>query len=93
MVAANNTYIIFLDGSSGYGHYRWKGEEARQNNLLVSTMIILRLEARYVENGENLRATLFENLMPNSPYSITPLRMKFEEETTGIMLFCTDTQT
>ena len=49
----------------------------------MSTLIILRLEARYIEDGENIRATLFENLLPNSPYAITPLRMKFEEETTG----------
>ena len=48
----------------------------------MSTLIILRLEAKY---GEKERAILFENLLPNSPYAISPLRMKFEEETTGTM--------
>ena len=45
-------------------------------------MTILRLEAHYGEN-QNEVSILFENLLPNSPYAISPLRMKFEEETTG----------
>ena len=70
------------DGSGNHSHYRYVDAED-QNNLFISTMTILRLEARFEENGSTVRRTIYENLMPNSPYSISPLRLKFEKETTG----------
>ena len=76
--------MYISDGSSGYSQYRYK-DAPDQNNLLVSTLTILRLEAVYMDmgTGESVRSTLWENMMPNSPYAISPLRMKFEDESTG----------
>ena len=77
-------FLITLDGSSGYGQYRFK-DAPDQNNLMVSSLTILRLVVEYEDqNNQTVLSTLWENLMPNSPYAITPLRMKFEAETTGI---------
>ena len=76
--------FLFLDGSSGYSQYRFR-DAPNQNNLMVSTLTILRLDADYVDvgTGESVKSILWENMMPNSPYAISPLRMKFEEESTG----------
>ena len=79
---------LFSDGSSGYSQYRYKGAPG-QNNLLVSTLTILRLVVEYqdLSTGQYERSILWENMMPNSPYAISPLRMKFEEETTGTLIY------
>ena len=80
-------HAYISDGSSGYDQYRFRTEEGssvpRQNNLLVSSLTVLRLDANFVENNVHNDSVLWENMLPNSPYSINPLRMKFEEESTG----------
>ena len=84
--------MYLSDGSSGYDQYRFRESEGdsggvpRQNNLLVSSLTILRLDADFTENDAPTSSILFENLMPNSPYAICPLRMKFEEESNGTII-------
>ena len=73
----------FSDGSSGYSEYRYRGSDVVQNNLFVSSLTVLRLVAEYKENGQTQKNILFQNLMPNSPYAVSPLRFKFEPETTS----------
>ena len=76
---------LFADGSGNHSHYRYV-DAGDQHNLFMSTMTVLRLQAEFfVEGCGSEKRTLWENLMPNSPYAISPLRLKFEKETTGMI--------
>ena len=73
---------MFLDGSGCHAQYRAAdGDGIDQSTMFISSYCSLRIVAEWTDDDGMLQKTiLWENLMANSPYAHSPLRMKYCSE-------------
>ena len=73
------------DGSGSHAQYRAEDADGvDQNTMFISMFCAVRIHAEWTDDDGNFhKIILWENLMANSPYSHSPLRMKYCKESKG----------
>ena len=73
------------DGSGSHAQYRAEDADGvDQNTMFISMFCAVRIHAEWTDDDGNFhKIILWENLMANSPYAHSPLRMKYCKESKG----------
>ena len=76
------SYKFGGDGSGSHAQYRAvDADEIDQNTMFISMFCAIRIHAEWTDSDGNFqKSVLWENLMANSPYAHSPLRMKYTKE-------------
>ena len=78
-------YLYFSDCSGGHAEYRVADADGiEQNSMFISSFCSVRISAEWTDADGNLcKKVVWQNHMANSPYSHSPLRMKYCPESRG----------
>ena len=77
--------MYISDGSGCHAEYRAADADGvDQNTMFISMFCAVRIHAEWTDDDGNFqKIILWENLMANSPYAHSPLRMKYCRESKG----------
>ena len=77
--------FLVPDGSGSHAQYRTVDADGiDQSTMFISSFCALRITANWTDSDGNAhQEILWENMMANSPYAHSPLRMKYCAESMG----------